>query len=277
MGRYLFIWFESNTNWLLLLFLITSFLVHGQNKNIIISDSLSSIVEKYNIDIWQKLKKTKFGEYHIIKARDKWITSVSHTTRRSYEEDISRQKFSFTLVNEKSDFAKVKAIDTEISKYNQTSGLGGFLFQAATGIESTKYEGLGNSLKLSATISINGDETDPWKLHLEETIISDGETTVIGTITNGKRIIDIVQVYFDKDGTYYGDWSYPPKRFEFIKNEQSIGVIRIKYTKPDFWFEYDTQFWFRPNLEPTIKLVLAASMTTIAKSYFGQRMEPTFN
>jgi len=272
MGRYLFILrFESNTNWLLMLFLLTSFLVHGQNKNIVINDSLSSTAEKYNLNPTSKLKNIMFGDYHIIKARPKWIISTSHTTYKSYEENISRQKFSFTLVNEKSDFAKVKAIDTEISKYNQTSGLDGFLFQAATGIESTNYEGLGNSLNLSATISINGNKTDSWYLYLEEIPINDGETTIIGTLANGKRIIDIVQVYFDKDGTYNFEdtLSYPPNRFEFIQKGQSLGALRIEYN-------FNTQFWFRPNLDSTTKLVLAASMTSIGQSYLGLRLKPTF-
>jgi len=62
-----------------MLFLIISFLVHGQNKNIVINDSLSSTAKKYNLNT-SKLKNIKFGDYHIIKARPKWIISTSHTS-----------------------------------------------------------------------------------------------------------------------------------------------------------------------------------------------------
>jgi hypothetical protein len=267
LSKYLFIArFESNTIWLLILFSIISFLVQAQNKNIIISDSLSITAEKYNIKRG-KLKKFKFGEYYIVKARPPWGTTTSHTTYKTYEENISRQKYSFTLVDKESrNFAVVKALNTEISKYRQT---GGFLFQAVTGIESTNYEGLNNSLNLSATISINSNNAESWNLHLEETPIEDGEKTIMGTLSNGKRTIDIVQVYFDKDGTYYFDDTllYPPNRFEFIQNGQSLGAVRIEYN-------FNTQFWFKPNLESTIKLVLAASMTTIGESNLGLRVQP---
>ena len=258
--------FRSNTYWLLVLFLITSFFVLAQNNTIIISDSLTVAAEKYNIRN-VKLKKFKFGEYAVVKAKAPWITSTAHTTYKTYEEDIARQKFSFILTNNKSDSAQVKALITEITQYRQS---GGFLLEATTGIESANYEGLNNPSNLSASISIN-NKTEPWHLLLEETpIMNDGKNMIKGTLSNGLRIIDIVQVYFDKEGTYNIDAtsSYPPIRYEFIENGISLGAIRREYgSNPYFLFKF--------NLEPTMKLILAATMISIMETEYIYRFQVT--
>jgi len=248
-----------------ILFSIISFIAQSQNKNIVIYDSLPITSEKYNV-IGTKLKKLKFGEFIVVKAKPIWIKSTTHNTHKTYEENIERKKFSFTLVNTKSESAEVKAVYEEISRYQQT---GGFLLQATTGLETTNYEGLNNFSNVSASISLNNN-SEHWYLILEEVLYNNSESIVKGSIGNDERIIDIEQVYFDKDRTYvaYDSLSYAAIRFEFIENNQSLGAMRKEWN-------LSTDFWFRANLESSLKLIIAATMTVINETEFSYRFKPT--
>lgn len=255
---------DSNTIFFLMLFSMSSFFVGGQNITIAIKDSLSDKAEKYNIQS-VKLKKLRFGEYSVVKARPGWITSTTHTTHKTYEENISHQKISFILVKGKTAYVQIEATFSKISQYRQS---GGFLFQALTGIESGNYESLNNSSNLSASISTNNDKIKPWNLLLEETPIDGGETLIEGSLGNGVRTIYIKLVSvgkFDYDVEFI---DVSPLRYEFTENEQSLGAMQVANQN------YATSFLFKANLEPTIQMILAASMTLIRYTEYGLRFEP---
>ncbi len=254
---------EALTHGLLILFSITSCFVQAQNKSLIINDSLSN-AESFDVRN-VKLKTFKFDEYTVVKAKVPWITNTAHKTYKTHEENIDHQKFSFTLVNKKSDVAEVEAMFTKTSQYRQS---GGFLFEALTGVETTNYEDLNNTSNLSASIIINNNKTGPWNLVLEETPNIHGENRIKGRLGNGMRFIDIVQVYFDKEGTYVIDdtLSYPPIRYEFVENGQSIGAFRREYN-------LNSNFLFNTNLESTLKMILAASMISILQTEYCYRFQ----
>ena len=245
------------------MFLLITVFSHAQNNNIIISDSLTEKAEKYNFDR-AKIKKFKFGEYRVIKAKGNWISSTSHATYKTYEENIDRNKFSFILINNSLDSAKVKALFTKISQYRKS---GGFLLQALTGIESSNYEGLNNSSSFAATIVTTKDQKITWNLLMKETPDKDGKYHIQGSLSNGVQTIYIAQIGFGKVIVIKKRFvTQSPVRYEFIEHEQSLSALRIDW-------DFSTSLWFKPYLEPNLKLILAAAMTSITQTEFGFRFD----
>lgn len=266
MCRYSFqAWFKLYRVCLLLLLLGTSNFVQAQNINTGSSDSFYGEAEVFEVSN-AKLRKLKFGDYYVVKAKAPWITSTTHKTHRKYEENIERQKFSFTLVNGKSQSAQVKAQHAKTLLYRES---GGFLTEALTGIESSSYEGIYDSSNLSASVSIINDTPQSWKLILEEIPIDSNKTYIKGSLTNGTRTIDIKQTGFGKFDIVEQKYiELSPLRYEFIEDGEFLGAFKVDYQN------YATQFFFKAGLESITQLILAASMTCIKQTDYTYRFEP---
>lgn len=235
-----------------MLFSITSLLAQEQSIKILIYDSLPDNSEYYSIKTGT-LKKYRFGDYKVVNKKTR-ITSIGNTANqeriflnvKTYHNSKTRSKFSFTLTNEKSDSAFVKAEFVELSQYLVTKDR--FLYALSvlgenSDIEAHTISDQTNLSILKATIVTSGNMNNIWILQLNNGNLGrsvDGELE--GSISNGERTIYITKV----------DYENKPfsLRYAFIENKQSLGAVKYEGNlKGSVWFNRELE------RQPKLKLM----------------------
>lgn len=256
---------------------ITSLLAQERPINILITDSLPNNSEYYSLKIG-RLKKYTFGDYKVVKKKTGLTSSGNITNQerilfnvKTHHNSKTRSKFSFTLTNEKSDSAFVKAEFVDLSQYLVTKDR--FLYALSilgknSDVEAHAISDQAHTSILKATIVTSSNKTNIWTLQLIDGDNNDSfspEGKFEGAISNGDQTIYITKVGYDlkKRVKYYDhvlkdSVTIPRLRYEFIENRQSLGAVKYEgYLKGSVWFN--------PQLEqqPELKLMLASVMISI--------------
>ena len=205
-----------------------------------------------------KISKFKFGDYAVVKSKLGWTVNTSSANLwNTKTESKTENKFSFTLSNSTRDSAIVNALSNVLVKE-----LHAFRLFSSENFEF--YIGPDDELLMDAhifssfiTTSSNKDEI--WVLRIEQTVGSEVDNKNEGVIGNGERIINIMPVSSNK----YGDDSrmIPAMGYEFIENNESL--CAVQYYGGGALGGNKNIVWIRSDLEPRMKLILAAAMTSL--------------
>ncbi|MEB2784952.1 hypothetical protein [Algoriphagus persicinus] len=261
--------------WLIMLFPNTSLIAQEPPIKIVINDSLTNNSEYFSIKTGA-LKKYRFGDYKVVEKKI-GLTSTGNITKKERvilnvkTDHVSktRSKFSFTLTNDKSDSAFVKAEYIELSQYLVTEDR--FLkilsiLGENSDIEAHTISDQSDTSILKATIVNSSNLNNIWTLLLTNGNLGrsvDGQLE--GSISNGERTIYITKVDYDlknriKVFSYSENdsISFPRLRYEFIENRQSLGAVKYEGN-------LNCSIWFNLELEqqPELKLMLASVMISI--------------
>ena len=235
--------------------------IQAQQKNIIISDELVANAEMLKVKIgtaWMgKIYKFKFGDYAVVKSKMGWtVTSGSSNLLNTKTESKTENKFSFILSNNTSDSAIVNALSNVLVKELHALNL----------FSSEHYEFYVGSDDLlmdahifSSFITTSSNKSEIWALRLEQTEGSEVDSKHEGVIGNGERIINIIPVSSNK----YGNDSrmIPALGYEFIENNESLSAVQ--YYGGGALGTNKNIVWIKSDLEPRMKLILAAAMTSL--------------
>jgi len=258
-----------------MLFSITTLLAQEQPITILINDSLPDNSEYYSVKTGT-LKKYSFGDYKVVKKKT-GLTSTGNITDqerfilnvKTHHDSKTGYKFSFTLTNEKSDSAFVKAEFVELSQYLVTKDRLLYILSILgenSNIEAQTISDQSNTSILKTTIVNSSNVNDIWTLLLTNGNLGrsvDGQLE--GSISNGERTIYITKVDYDlknriKVFSYSENDSiaFPRLRYEFIENKQSLGAVKYEGNlKGAVWFNLELE------QQPELKLVLASVMISI--------------
>ncbi|MEB2781297.1 hypothetical protein U3A58_12925 [Algoriphagus sp. C2-6-M1] len=242
---------------------------------IVINDSLTNNSEYFSIKTGA-LKKYKFGDYKVVKKKTGLTSSGNITNQeriilnlKTDHTSKTRYKFSFTLTNEKSDSAFVKAEFIELSEYLVTKDRLLYILSILgenSGIEANTISDQSNTSILKATIVNSSNINNSWILlltngNLDLSVAGQLE----GSISNGERIIYITKVDYDlknriKVFSYSENdsISFPNLRYEFIENKKSLGAVKYDGNlKGSVWFNHEME------QQQELKLMLASVMISI--------------
>ena len=278
MNRSLFqFWIASKIIWLIMLFPITSLIAQEQPIKILINDSLPDNSEYYSVKTGT-LKKYRFGDYKVVKKKTGLTSSANIANQeriilnvKTDHDSKTGYKFSFTLTNDKSDSAFVKAEFIELSQYLVTKDrllLILSILGENSDIEAHTISDQSNTSILKATIVNSITVNDIWTLLLTNGNLGrsvDGQLE--GSISNGERTIYITKVDYDlknriKVFSYSENDSiaFPRLRYEFIENQQSLGAVKYEGNlKGSVWFNLELE------QQPELKLILASVMISILR------------
>ena len=234
----------------------TSF-AQAQRKNIIISNDLSATSEVLKVKMgsqsFGKIWKFKFGDYAVEKSKLGWtVTTQKSNLLNTKTKSETENKFSFVLSNKTSDSAIVNATNNVLVKELLS-------FELYPNIYFGPDELLMHSQFFLSFITTCSNKDETWVLLMEQTAGSDVDYINIAFLRNGDRIINIIPASSNK----YGDDSrmFPAMGYEFIENEQSICAMQY-FGGGSFGYNKNI-VWLKSELEPGMKLILAAAMTSL--------------
>ena len=229
----------------------------AQSKNVIISDELSATAEMWKVKLgtqaFGKIKNFQFGDYTIVKSKMGWtVTDQNSNLINTKTESSSENKFSFVLDNKTSDSAIVNAIrNMEVKEIQSIELFPHFYFGEDELVSSSTY------FLSFITRSNNRDET--WILSKEETYGSEVEDKFEASLRNGDRIIHIIPASSNK----YGEepQMLPARGYEFVENKKSL--CAMQYLASGAFGTNKSIVWLKSDLDPEMKLILAAAMTSL--------------
>ncbi len=236
-----------------ILLLITQF-AYAQ-KGIVISDSLAAHSDKLVVKLGGqglgKVWKMHFGEFGVISSKNGWTTTSSHQGLfDSKTESKSTSKFSFVLGNGTNDTAWINAANNITVQSLRES----WLFRGLFNDELVQQQH-----NFSSFISINHDTSETWSLLVNIMTHQDSLGNYEAFLTNGERKIFIVPVGTgDKKGNAF---SMPAAGYEFFEAKQSLCALQY-YGGGPMGLNKNI-VWLRKELDPKMKLVLAAAATAI--------------
>lgn len=247
---------------LIVLFILGSEISNAQKKNIVISDNLMENAEMMKVKMgtqWMgKMWKFKFGDYAITKNKLGWtkITQKSNVLNTKVETKIG-YKFNFELNNKTSETAIVYAVFSENINELQS-------------IEVFPHFYIGNdmvlkdSLNFTANISLNSDKENTWKLYLKKTSGFGMDFKDEGILTNEERVISIIFVTSYQDNN--DKRILPAMGYEFIENGKAICAMQY-YGGGTLGLNKNI-FWIESTLNQSMKLIVAAAMTSILEMIY---------
>lgn len=212
------------------------------------SDDFESHVVERGTAVWFGKSKNKILDYAAVTTRT-GIVKTDHRTAKRFEEDTTRYELSVVVNTSDSSTATAKAKVRKVIRYTETSSAFDILVELKTGIEGSSTGFMGSQTILSAMIATSLVAGAEWALHLETNIDSaTSNRHRQGSLQNDSRVIEIIDSRFPHQGTG------PATGFgiEFIENGKLLGSIG------------DGVYLFSRNLDPDLKLVLAAAMETVS-------------
>jgi hypothetical protein len=225
-------------------------------KTIVIDETLSANADRMNVkmglqvgEVW----KFRFGDYAVVSPK---LTVTTGTSKTNFlgtrTETKSKRKFLYLLKGPTPDTARVNAAQNIDVKTSQS-------------IEILPHISLGSDEVLQATdnfvasITINEDGADTWTLIMNVVRRTGGEGEKPKSfLTNGVRKILLIPVTSNKDGDVRGT---PALGYELSENGQALGAVQY-YGGGLFGWTKNIIYIDR-NLEPKMKLLLAAAMTAV--------------
>jgi len=242
---------------LLVLFLIGSEISNAQKKNIVISDVLSENAEMMKVKMgtqWMgKMGKIRFGDYSIVKSKMGWKETIqkSNLLSTKVETEIG-YKFNFELNNKTSESAIVKAVFSEHINELQSIELFPHFYIGSDMI-------LKDSLNFTANISLSSNMENTWKLYLKKTSGFRMSFKDEGILTNEERVISIIFISSNQNNN--DSRMLPAMGYEFYENGKAICAMQY-YGGGAFGLNKNI-FWIDSTLHQDMRLILAATMTSI--------------
>ena len=227
-------------------------------KTIIIDESLSANADKMNVKMGMRVGevwKFHFGGYAVVSPKLTGTTSTSKTNfLGSRTETKSKRRFLYTLKGPTPDTARVDAAQNIDVKTSQS-------IEILSHLSLGSDEVLAETDNFVASIKISEDAADTWTLimNIERRSGGEGENPK-SYLTNGVRKILLIPVTSNKDGDDRGD---PALGYELSENGQALGAVQY-YDGGFFGFGVNkNSIYIDRNLEPRMKLLLAAAMTAV--------------
>ncbi|MGA2363094.1 MAG: hypothetical protein ABSG73_11620 [Candidatus Aminicenantales bacterium] len=225
-------------------------------KTIIIDESLSANADKMNVKMgWQvgEVWKFRFGDYAVVSPKLTVTTGTSKTNIwGSRTETKSKRKFLYLLKGPTPDTARVNAAQNIDVKTSQS-------IEILSHISLGSDEVLAETDNFVAFIKINEDDADTWTLIMNVVRRTGGEQeNPKSFLTNGVRKILLIPVTSNKDGDARGT---PALGYELSENGQALGAVQ--YNGGGLFAWNKTIIYIDRNLEPKMKLLLAAAMTAV--------------
>jgi hypothetical protein len=228
-------------------------------KTIVIDESLSANSDQMEVKegpqkLFSSISKFRFGDYAVVSGKRGWETTTGKPTLSlTHTERNSKYKLWFLMKGPTSDTARVNAAHSIEVKSSHSIQILPHIFLGSD-------EVLEVSDHIVATININEDATDTWTLIMNVVRRPAAEEENRECfLTNGVRKILVVLVTSNKNGDDSG--FIPALGYEFQENGQALGAVQ-------FWggglFGWDKiTIYIHRNLEPKMKLLLAAAMTAV--------------
>jgi hypothetical protein len=228
----------------------------ADDKNIVIDSDLAARAEMLKVKMgtaWAgKTWNFKFGDYGIETSKMGKTTSKSeYGGLGSATRGKSQYEFSFVMGNKTTTSATVSAAVQDTSA-TRTS-------HDATDIILDRDEVLKYTNVLDATITTSNDKDEVWKLTLEYAEGSNVAARNDGILSNGSRTFFIVAATSAKDGK--DSRTFPALGYEFI--EDGVARCAVQYFGGGAFGANKSVIWLGTDLDPDMKLVLAAAMSSI--------------
>ena len=226
-------------------------------KNIIISEDLASGSEPLKVKMGAqrmgKIMKFSFGDYAVVSSKMGWtVTSDKTNLFNTKTEKRSSQKFSFILSNNHGDSAWVNAAnDIEIKLLRES--------ELIPLIIIGEDELLLEERNFTAFITINRDTTETWSLIMSSRTGTNTDNSGTAILTDGDRKILLFIASSDKNET--DKRLLPAMGYEFMENEQTLSAVQ--YYGGGVLGMNKNIVWIHRDLDPKMKLILAAAMTAV--------------
>ena len=208
-----------------------------------------------------KTWKFKFGEYVVKDSKNKYGPTTSNTSNSNFfntkVEIKSDQKFSFVLLNKKTkETAIVNAAFSIQTKELMASELFSNFYLAPILL-------LKESQNFTAFISTSDNLTVTWVLVLNIDQGREVENKQEAFLTNGERIIFINPISSNDSGR--DTRMYPAMGYELTEDGQPL--CAMQYNGGGALGYNKNIVWLSTNLEPRIKSILAAAMTSLLQKH----------
>ncbi|MCE4566107.1 hypothetical protein INQ51_17440 [Maribellus sp. CM-23] len=242
----------------ILLFMLAMIVLGASaQKNVVIDQDLADnsdpLKVKIGVQTMGKVAKYKFGEYAVTESKNGWTTSHGKSNFwGTREESTTRNKFSFTLGDGKSNTARVNAAtDVKVQLKNSLELFSGF-YLGDDELQLAEHN-------FSASIILNNDTTRLWLLFMKKSVGTESDEPGGAVLTNGQRKILIVSATSEQEGKR--GQMLPARGYQFREGEQTLSAIQ--YLGGGMLGMNKSIVWLHKGLDEDTKLVLAAAMTAL--------------
>ena len=252
-----------HTAWLLACLCIVVPASAGE-KIIAISDSLAANADPQPVKVgnqwFGQITKYQIGEYAVVssKRRSTEIKTKSNFFQTKFERH-SRSKFSFVMHDAGTGSISVEAVRHAMDESTHE-------ITARKSVRNSEM--LQESDSCMATMRVGGDTTETWSLLKWSSTAP--ERRYEAYLSNGTRTVSLVPVRGASRADSTRKRSFfsrvaagimpPPLGYEFVENGRSIGALQ---TFGGLSRENRMLAWMDRRLDPQLRLVLAAAMTTV--------------
>jgi hypothetical protein len=197
---------------------------------------------------WFNSHKFQIENYANGRSKKK-VNSVSHSSKKGVQEDITRYKFLITLKNEQFESSVIEGAYLKREYYTTTRAR---LLENLTGIESESTELLSMSQQKSATITTSIKNDEPWDIVFLETTSVENPNELPALLRSRSRTILLVPASDSQNLLELGIFSH--RQFTFLENDVVIGKLNI---------EGGHLILIQKNMDPLTKLVIISAMMFI--------------
>jgi len=198
-----------------------------------------------------KLPKWRFGEYAVVLSKMGWTKSSSSfpifplTNRHT-----TTNKFSFVLADKSGDSAEVRAQRERREESGWTGEQrGGWSVRVAEPDWATD--------RFGALIMVKRGISQTWTLIWQWSGSLGDAGSFEAFLTDGDRRIDLVPV--SEVPSRRLRWRKLARGYQFIEGERALGAVQYEGGE----FGNAAIVWLRRDLDPAMRMVLAAAMTTL--------------
>lgn len=240
-----------------LIFICTVFLIsnsgQAQKGTIALSGNLSKNADVLNVKMgtqwFGKIWKFRFGDYEVVSSKLGWATTSNKASLFNRKtESTTTEKFSFLLVNQAADSARVNA-----ARKVKVNGLREIEILPNFSIGSDEL--ISESGNFTAFININEDTANTWALFMSVFRINVEDKYYDAFLTNGDRRILILPV------TSNDNRSIPSLGYEF--KEDGEPLCAVQYYGGGALGANKNIIWLSKSLDQHMKLILSAAMTAL--------------
>lgn len=207
-----------------------------------------------------KIAKWRFGEFAVASSRMGTTTTTANVPLFSLtDKRKSRNTFSFVLVNAARDSAAVRTEHRRYLEQGRPIYIGN---SVSIGDDELRWA----SDEFEASLVVAGDTSDTWSLRTLYAEGPDAEGTYEAVLTNGQRTIVLEPVSIAEEDRK--PLASPAYGYEFFEGEESLGAVQ--YQGGMSGQKYIV--WLRRDLDPRMRLLLAAAMTALLQMTVGEPM-----
>ena len=254
---------------LVIVFILLSATASGQQKEIVVNDSLLANSDKLNVKVglqWPgKIHRFSFSGYTIVSSKAE-RTKTSQKGNLTSSNTESKGKFSFVMVNTSGDSVNVNAMQTIATKAKNSIPI-------SPNFSVGTDELMEHSTSFFALITLMTDTTEKWTLHLDSTIDSSVTKKREEFLTNGTRIINLVFTSSDKNKP--NRWRISALGYEFFENDRSVAALQY-YGGGSGTSELKNIIWIARDLDSKMKVILASAMVAVLQVKLNSNVEMAY-